>query len=139
MPITGGCLCGAVRYSSTSKPILSRTCWCRVCQYLSAGGGTVNAGFVKADVTVTGDLSDYESVADSGNTMHRKFCPKCGTQMFSEAEVRPNVLVIRTGTLDNPEEGAPQVTIWTKMAPSWACISETLPKVEGQPAPPAQK
>ena len=66
--------------------------------------------------------------------MHRKFCPKCGTPMFSEAEVRTNVLVIRSGTLDNLEDGAPEVTIWTKIAPSWACIRETIAKVEGQPA-----
>ena len=45
MPITGGCLCDAVRYSSTSKPVMSRTCWCRLCQYLGAGSATVNVAF----------------------------------------------------------------------------------------------
>ncbi len=54
MPITGGCLCKKVRYEiAADKPLGARVCWCRVCQYLSAGGGTVNAVFRKDAVTVT--------------------------------------------------------------------------------------
>ena len=136
MKISGGCLCGAVRYAITSPPVTVRTCWCRLCQKLGAGSATVNAMFDKSTVTVTGELSDYVRKADSGNKMHRRFCPKCGTPMFSEAEARPNIIGIRVGTLDDPEVAAPQVTIWTKEAPSWACISETLPQVEGQPPAP---
>ena len=135
MAITGKCLCGAVRYTCTSQPIAVRTCWCRLCQYLGAGSATVNAGFYKKDVTVTGELTDYASVADSGTPMHRKFCPACGTAMFSEAETRPHLIFIRAGTLDDPGIAAPQATIWTKMAPQWACINETLPQFEGQPPP----
>ncbi len=135
MAITGKCLCGAVRYSSTSPPIAARSCWCRVCQYLGAGNATVNVCFSKADVTVTGTLTDYPSVADSGNRMHRKFCPTCGTPMFSEAESRPHLIFIRAGTLDDPEIGAPGATIWVKEAPRWACISETLPRHDAQPPP----
>lgn len=135
MTITGGCLCGAVRYSITSPPIAARTCWCRLCQYLGAGSATVNVCFSKLDVTVSGPLSDYASTADSGNRMHRSFCPTCGTPMFSEAESRLHLIFIRTGTLDDPEIGAPGATIWTKQAPRWACINETLPRFEGQSPP----
>ena len=138
MSITGGCLCGAVRYTITAPPITVRTCWCRLCQKIGAGSATVNAMFATEAVTVEGELSDYESVADSGNKMHRRFCPKCGTHVFSGAEVRPGITGVRVGSMDNPEACGPEVTIWTKEAPSWACISETLPKVEGQPAPPGK-
>jgi hypothetical protein len=135
MTVTGGCLCGAVRYISASPPIAVRTCWCRLCQYLGAGSATVNAAFLKADVGVTGETTDYVSVADSGNRMHRRFCSKCGTSLFSEAEARPHLIFVRAGTLDDPNIAAPGATIWTKAAPRWACINETLPKFEGQPPP----
>jgi len=135
MSITGGCLCGAVRYTSTSRPLAARTCWCRLCQYLGAGSATVNVVFTKADVTISGETTDYPSVADSGNQMHRRFCPKCGTSLFSEAEARPHLIFIRAGSLDDPEIGAPGATIWTKQAPRWACINETLPRFEAQPPP----
>jgi len=32
MEILGGCLCRATRYRSTAPPIVTRVCWCRVCE-----------------------------------------------------------------------------------------------------------
>lgn len=137
MDITGGCACGAVRYRSTAAPIVTRVCWCRHCQYLGAGSGTVNVCFPTVAVSWTGELSDYRSVADSGNVMHRRFCPKCGTPVFSDAEIRPHLTFVRAGTLDDPEIAKPALTIWTSQAPSWACIDPSLPQLDGQPPPAA--
>ena len=136
MPITGGCLCGAVRYSIDADPIAKRTCWCRLCQYLGAGNATVNVGFPSAAVTTTGTVTGYASIADSGNRIIRSFCPTCGTPVFSDAEVRPQFRFVRAGTLDDPEFGAPEIAIWTAAAPSWACIDETIERIEGQPGVP---
>ncbi len=136
MPITGGCLCGAVRYRIDAEPILTRVCWCRLCQYLGAGGGTVNTCFPSAAISIEGPLNDFKSIADSGNIMHRRFCATCGTQLFSEAEVRPHLIFVRAGTLDDPELAKPAATIWAQAAPSWACIDANLPVFAGQ-APPA--
>jgi hypothetical protein len=133
--ILGGCLCRAVRYRSTATPLITRVCWCRVCQYFATGNGTVNVCFPRAAVSTDGRLSDYRSVADSGNVMHRSFCPICGTQLFSEAESRPHLIFIRAGTLDDPELAQPAATIWTSSAPSWACIDTELPNSAGQPPP----
>jgi hypothetical protein len=135
MEITGGCLCGAVRYRATAAPIATRVCWCRLCQKIGAGSGTVNVCFARDAVTVTGDLRDYSSVADSGNRMHRRFCPQCGTPMFSEADARPHLIFIRAGTLDDPEVAKPGQIIWTSQAPSWACFDPALPQVNSQPPP----
>jgi hypothetical protein len=136
LPILGGCLCGSVRYEITAEPVITRACWCRLCQYIGAGSGTINACFPSAAVTIRGELSKHSSIADSGNVMHRRFCPACGTPLFSEAEVRPHLMFVRAGSLDNPELVQPSVTIWTSKAPSWACINATLPNVPLQPLPP---
>ena len=135
MDITGGCLCRAVRYRISAQPILARVCWCRLCQYLGWGGGTVNVCFPSSAVSVEGELRDFSSVADSGNRMHRRFCPTCGTQVFSAAEARPHLVFVRAGTLDDREIVAPSATIWTSEAPSWACIDSSLPALEAQPPP----
>ena len=140
MAITGGCLCRAVRFEIKAEaPLAVRRCWCRVCQYLGAGGGTVNAIFRKEDVAVSGPLTDYVSYADSGSTMHRRFCAQCGTPVFSEAEPRPHEIIARVGTLDDPNMAKPGGIIWTKSAPSWAWLHPDLPRTEGQPAPPPPK
>ena len=135
MEVTGGCLCKQVRYRITAAPIVTRVCWCRLCQYLGSGSGTVNVCFPSNAITIEGEMKDYRSVADSGNVMHRRFCPSCGTSLFSEAEVRPHLIFVRAGTLDDPEVAKPSATIWTSQAPTWACINETLPKIERQPPP----
>ena len=137
MQIAGGCLCGSVRFRITAAPIVTRVCWCRLCQYLGAGSSTVNVCFPRESVVVEGETRDYESVADSGNVMHRRFCPKCGTPLFSEAEARPHLIFVRAGTLDDREIAKPAATIWTSAAPTWACIDERIPRVEGQPPPAA--
>jgi len=135
MEVTGGCLCKQVRYRITAAPIVTRVCWCRDCQYLAAGSATVNVCFPTSAIAIEGETKDYRSVADSGNVMHRRFCPSCGTALFSEAEIRPHLIFVRAGTLDDPELAKPAATIWTSSAPSWACISASLPKIERQPPP----
>jgi len=132
---TGRCLCGAVTYQITGDPISARACWCRLCQYIGAGSGTVNAAFRTESVAIEGQLGDFCSDADSGSRMHRRFCPACGTHLFSEAESRPHLIFVRVGSLDNPEIVRPVATIWTRQAPSWACFDPDLPEIEGQPPP----
>lgn len=126
---------GRVRFRATAKPVAGRVCWCTVCQKIGAGGPTVNAAFQTDGLTVEGTLKDYESVADSGNRMHRRFCPACGTHLFSASEARPNLVFIRVGALDDPEIGRPTHTARAASAPSWACIDDTIPRVPGQPPP----
>jgi hypothetical protein len=135
-PIQGGCICGAVRYVATSEPLAVRACWCRVCQYFAAGNASINLAFERDTVNMTGELRDYPIVAASGNHMHRRFCPQCGVNVTSEAAERPHLLVIRAGTLDEPQRFRPAANIWVSEAPAWAQIDATLPQFPGQPPPP---
>ena len=135
MAVTGGCQCGAVRFSIDAEPITQRACWCRDCQYWASGNAAVNAVFPRAAFSMTGKTAEYASDAASGNAMRRKFCPVCATPLTSETDARPHLVVIRAGTLDTPLSG-PEVTIWTASAPPWGHIDPDLPTYEGQPPPP---
>ena len=132
---TGRCLCGAVRFRFDGPPIATRACWCRDCQYLGAGNATVNAIFRVEGFTLEGELGEYESLADSGNTMRRRFCPRCGTPLFSASSARPELIVVRAGALDDRETARPTATIWTASAPGWGLIDPSLPDSAGQPEP----
>lgn len=139
MTITGGCRCGAVRYRIESEPLFTRHCWCRDCQYIGAGAGTVNVFFASETVKVEGALADYVSEADSGNLMHRQFCAACGTPVFTQGEARRHYIGVRAGTLDDPEIGKPQMTIWTSSAPSWAAFEPGILHEPKQAPPPKPK
>ncbi|HTC16264.1 MAG TPA: GFA family protein [Steroidobacteraceae bacterium] len=135
MAITGGCLCRAVRYTIDAAPLVARSCWCRVCQYIGAGSGTVNVFFPTSALSLSGEPRDFSLVADSGNVLHRRFCAACGTPVSVASEARPQLFAVRAGTLDDPEIARPAMTIWTASAPSWACLDARLPQVERQPPP----
>lgn len=126
-PTTGRCFCGQVRFTIRGEAIRQRACWCRDCQYLAGGNASINMAFRSQDVSVEGELSHYESPADSGNMMRRSFCPNCGTHLFSAQVASPEYVVIRAGTLDDREIAAPQSIIWMDSKPSWGWSDPDIP------------
>jgi len=132
---TGHCLCGAVSFKLTSKPLATRVCWCRDCQHLAANG-TVNLLVPVDELSISGMLVEYIKTADSGNEVTRQFCPVCGTHLFAKSSARPQFRVVRAGNLDKPSSIQPSMNIWTSSAPSWACLNPALERVEKQPLPP---
>ena len=125
----GGCLCRAVRFTIDAEPLGARMCWCRDCQRIASGSATVNVLFPEQAVHYEGEIATLRLIADSGNTVERGFCPRCGAQMYSRT-VEPVGLPIRVraGTLDNPELMAPQAIIWAASAPGWAALDPNLPQ-----------
>lgn len=132
---SGHCLCGAVSYRLSVEPLVTRICWCRDCQRL-ASNGTVNALVPTTALDIQGQVSDFVRTADSGNQITHRFCPRCGSQLFAQSSARPQFTVVRVGTLDDPSSVSPAMNIWSGSAPSWACLSSTLDRVERQPLPP---
>jgi hypothetical protein len=135
MELTGGCLCGAIRYRLSEAPRTVVSCWCRVCQYIGGGSGTVNAVFSASAVSIDGQLNEHLIAADSGYDVVRRFCSVCGTHVVATSGAFPGVIFVRVGTLDDPESVRPSATMWTSSAPSWASIDRTLPCMETQPPP----
>lgn len=136
MAHTGRCLCGAVTLAIASDPVGARTCWCRDCQKFSGGNGTTNAFFLADSIETAGELTWYESTADSGNTTWRAFCPSCGSHIFTKGSGAPQFCGIRVSVLDDSELAPPQAVIWTDSAPSWAVIDHRLPNHPKAPSPP---
>jgi len=134
MKRTGGCRCGAVRYTLDAEPVATRLCWCRDCQYWATGNAAVNIIVPRAAVSVTGTPRAWDSLADSGHHMRRSFCGECGAQLFSEARENAMFMVIRVGTLDDAGDIRPDTVIWTDSAPPWASIDPVLKAFPRQPA-----
>ena len=133
-PLTGGCLCGAIRYSISAPVTELRACHCRNCQRASGAAGTVGAVVPAEAFKITqGKPKRYSAVADSGRTLHRHFCPDCGSQLYSQREQVPELIVVRAGTLDNSDGLRITANIWTRSARSWAHIDPASKQFPGQP------
>jgi hypothetical protein len=131
----GGCLCGAVTFTTDRAPVIVRQCWCRDCQRIASGGATTNAFYPADAVRIAGTLAFHSKPADSGPLLERGFCPTCGTHVTTQSEARRHIIGLRVGTFDAPADFAPSQVIWTASAPSWARIDPALPAVERQPPP----
>ena len=133
-PLTGSCLCGAVRYTVSVPVSELRACHCMHCQKASGAGGSVNAVLASDAFRITqGTPKRYAAKADSGRTLYRFFCGDCGSPLYSQRETNPGMVVVRAGTLDNPGEMKITANIWTKSARPWSYIDPASPQVPGQP------
>jgi hypothetical protein len=132
----GQCLCGQVSFTIDAEPLGARMCWCRDCQRIASGSATVNVLFPEAAVRSEGEMTTLRLTADSGTTVERGVCPKCGAQMSSTTlEPAGLPMRVRAGTLDDPELMAPTAIIWADSAPSWAPLDPGLPRHPKGPPP----
>jgi hypothetical protein len=131
--ITGGCLCGKVRYEFTAQPLFSGNCHCRDCQKSSGSAYTPAVFVAEPKVSITGEVKYYQSQADSGRRIARGFCPECGSQLFSKVEIMPDVIGVRAGTFDDPNAFEPKVDIYTDSAAHWDVMNPLLTKFPKSP------
>ena len=114
--LTGGCLCGAVRYEAGGKPLGQAVCHCRNCQ---KQGGSAFSALITVDasqLTVTGATKLYVDHGDSGQPVHRHFCGDCGSPLYSVLPANAALAHLKAGTLDDPSIMAPRVNIWCDSA-----------------------
>ena len=131
---SGGCLCGAVRYQVTGKPVIVAHCHCTDCQKLSGAGHTTGAMYARADFTLTGPVADYKLTSNNGNEVTRVFCPTCGSPLFGRNSSAPEYLTIMLGTLDDASAFEPEVTVFARNRQPWDHMDETIVTFEEQPA-----
>jgi len=133
-PFSGGCACGAVRYTCCAEPLYMGNCHCRDCQR-ATGSAYFAAVIVKAsDFSLTsGEPVWYEKKADSGTIMRRGFCPSCGSPVLLMNGARPDFMVLHASSLDDPSWYQPQRDIYVASAQPWDVMHPDLPKVDGMP------
>jgi hypothetical protein len=121
--ITGGCLCGRVRYIVTGEPAFSGLCHCRNCQRYTGSAFEALIAFPAASVSVQGELKTYDDTGDSGQPVHRRFCPNCGSGVVNEVDVLPGVTIVLAGTLDDPAAFKPTMDVYWSSAQPWVHTS----------------
>jgi len=118
--LSGGCLCGAIRYSISQPLEKIIACHCTHCQKASGSGASHNAVVPTSAVSFTkGTPKMYADTAASGNILKRFFCGDCGSPIYSQREKVPEMMVLKVGTLDAPNDMKLVMNIWTNSARPW--------------------
>ncbi|HVY86636.1 MAG TPA: GFA family protein [Caulobacterales bacterium] len=116
--ITGGCLCGAVRYEARGEPLFNLFCYCRDCQRASGAGHMPVMGVAKEAFVCTGRVAVYPPAAP-GKSGGRHFCPQCGSLLFGMPASAPDQVTLYVGTLDQPERFEPTEAIFLRDRNHW--------------------
>jgi hypothetical protein len=131
LPITGGCCCGSVRYEISAEPLGGMNCHCRTCQK-SVGAPYLATMFVPASaLVITGHYKEFLTIAASGNSVYRGFCPECGSSLFGRNSAHPDIRLVAAATLDDPSIFHPSKDIWVAEAQPWDYMDPALPKFSG--------
>lgn len=135
---SGGCACGAIRFSITGPLMGVGACHCRDCQKIGGGAPNYVALAPKTAFELTrGEARFYTSKGDSGADVHRAFCAECGTPLWGLPSHAP-YLTIKLGALDDNTDLSPGLHLYVASAPPWHLMHEGLPTFAGMPpAPPA--
>ncbi|NQD95941.1 GFA family protein, partial [Pseudomonas sp. CrR25] len=100
--ITGGCLCGAIRYTAKSQPLLTAVCNCKSCQRQTGTAFSVLVALPKGTLELAGDQpAVHHDIGSSGLPVLRHFCSKCGSPIYSDAAATPAMDWLKAGTLDD--------------------------------------
>jgi hypothetical protein len=113
---TGACLCGQVRYSFGGTPLLTAICHCRNCQRQSGSAFGIVAAVPEVDFDLQGETRTFLDSSDGGRTVERIFCPACGSPILSKIEPMPGIMLIKAGTLDDPDRLQPAVEVYCDRA-----------------------
>jgi hypothetical protein len=130
--LDGGCTCGFVRYSMTSKPMFVHCCHCRWCQRETGASFALNA-LIEADRAIllqgTPEMVATPSLSGKGQKIAR--CPNCRIALWSNyAGAGDAIKFVRVGTLDQPDQLPPNIHIYTMSKQPWVTLSPEIPAVD---------
>lgn len=108
--LTGGCLCGAVRFTVTEPVEPPVACHCRKCQRQS-GSYWVAITAPRAAVEIAGEPG-WIAISPRAR---RGFCPRCGGFLFWEP-AEGDTIDIAFGNLDDPGDLRLAGHIWCEEA-----------------------
>lgn len=123
--VTGGCLCGAVRFAAPAEPALQILCHCTDCQTVS-GAASYCAYVVPLDSIelLEGELTTYSVQSDTDRRNSRRFCSTCGSRVWAELEI--GMASVNGMCLDDRNHFQPTHNHRLNTAPSWCAINREL-------------
>ena len=133
MTFTGGCQCGAVRYTITAERLAGYACHCRECQKQSASAFGVSVPVFEENFALEGETRVWSRPTDSGNITDCHFCPTCGSRLYHSGREGREWVTVKGGSLDEPDTVEFVAHIWTKRSMPWITLSEDLPQWDTQP------
>ena len=131
--LSGGCHCGAVRYTLHASPLSVQHCHCGSCRK-SIGALHATLGVMRRDkVEIEGaeNLTKYRTSPD----FEQQFCRTCGCNLFAYFD-DPTLFLVDIPTLDDGlDPGHPKEMeshIFMSSRAKWEHVSDAIPHYEAE-------
>jgi hypothetical protein len=123
LPLTGGCLCGAVRFE-IDRPLVSASyCHCTRCQRRTGTAASASAQIVPGSLRVLAG-EDSLRAFEPGDGYAKVFCSQCGAHLWSRNPDDATALSVRMGAFDEDPGIRPSVRQFVAYAAVWEEIPD---------------
>ena len=131
-PLTGSCLCGAVRFTVNGPLGVALNCQCGMCRKAHSAAYRSRVGVAKRDFAWSAG-EELVTWYESSPTTRRGFCSRCGSRLVSEFTDDPESLGVPLALFDSDPGVRPQMHIHVASKAPWHEICDDLPQHEGPP------
>ena len=125
VPVTGGCLCQAVRYEADVNLNEAFYCHCKTCQKTSGAPAAVGAMVKQGTLKFT---KEEPKVFQSSPFGQRSFCQHCGSRLVWMSPDKADWTAIFVGSLDHPEHAIPVEHLSVESQMPWYKVADDLPR-----------
>jgi hypothetical protein len=129
---TGGCQCGAVRFTVARDRLAAYACHCSQCQKQSASAFGLSVPVLQSEFSVEGPTSYWSRSTYSGGRTDCHFCTDCGSRVF-HARAGGELATVKGGAFDALSDLEPRAHIWVSMKRPWVMIPDAAEIHETQP------
>lgn len=131
LPLTGGCLCGAVRFEVSQPPLMATYCHCRRCQRRTGTAASAQARVAPGSVRVVVG-AEHVRAYEPPDGFAKLFCSICGSALFSRRLDADDVWSVRMGAFDDDPGVRPAHRQWVSSAAAWEPLPDDgLPRHDG--------
>lgn len=133
--LTGGCVCGSVRFEIGEPFVSSSYCHCTRCQRRTGTGSSANAR-ARADSfrVVAGEDRIRSWKPQTG--AEKFFCGDCGSALFSRNHNEPAFVGVRLGAVDGDPGIRPAAHQFVAYAAVWEAVADDgLPRFDERQPP----
>jgi len=127
--ITGGCLCGSVRYRVTGSVLWCSHCHCSYCRAAHGAALVTWFGIQEHDFMLE---SGKDSIRwyPSSQWSRRGFCPECGTSLFFQSRQSPGQMHVALATTDPGSGIRPTAHVFYDRHVDWLETCDELPRID---------